>query len=337
MRRQLGFEPGDVFDPERLAAARRRLERPPAFATVDVGPPRPPPRRSPTSTYLSPSRSPGDSSWASATTPRSASAGISSSRTTTSSGLPGAPASASRGPSVARRSSALDHVDLVYREPWIPGTPWQGQIELYGERTENLGYDLQRVGFRAWIGDDLLNPRGPQNFRSQLRYRLEGARVSNVSSDLQAQGIEPGTDRIGSLTPVVAWDFRDDRFNPHRGQLPPGVPGGGAPRPRRERGVREGRALDELVLLVAAAHRVRGLGTAGAGRAVRRNAEPADRGPLLRGRQHERTRVSREPVGPAGRGRESGRRRRAGSPERWSGAFRSGAGSAARCSSMPAR
>ena len=26
----------------------------------------------------------------------------------------------------------LDHVDLIYREPWIPGTPWQGQIELYG-------------------------------------------------------------------------------------------------------------------------------------------------------------------------------------------------------------
>ena len=95
--------------------------------------------------------------------------------------------------------------------------PWQGQIELYGERTENLGYDLQRVGFRAWIGDDLLNPRGPQNFRSQLRYRLEGARVSDVSPELQAQGIDPGTDRIGSLTPVVAWDFRDDRFSPDRG------------------------------------------------------------------------------------------------------------------------
>ena len=40
-----------------------------------------------------------------------------------------------------------------------------------------------------------------------------------MSPDLQAQGIEPGTDRIGSLTPVVAWDFRDDRFNPHRGSF----------------------------------------------------------------------------------------------------------------------
>ncbi len=220
VRRQLGFEPGDVFDPERLAAARRRLERPPAFATADVGPPRPPPAPFADVEVLLAEQKPwrfelgvgyDTAVWASA--------GISSCRTTTSSGPPGAPASASRRPSAARRSERLDHVDLIYREPWIPGTPWQGQIELYGERSENLGYDLQRVGFLAWIGDDLLNPRGTQIFRSQLRYRLEGARVSDVSPDLQAQGIEPGTDRIGSLTPVVMWDFRDDRFNPRRGSL----------------------------------------------------------------------------------------------------------------------
>jgi outer membrane protein assembly factor BamA len=61
----------------------------------------------------------------------------------------------------------LDHVDLIYREPWIPGTPWQGQMQLYAELRENLGYDLQRVGLVAWIGDDLLNPRGREIFRSR--------------------------------------------------------------------------------------------------------------------------------------------------------------------------
>ena len=219
VRRQLGFEPGDVFDPERLTAARRRLERPPAFATVDVGPPRPPPAPFADVDVLVAEEKPWRFELGLG---YDTAVGVSGYLELSHDNLFGTARSAGIRIKEAIGGEAiqrLDHVDLIYREPWIPGTPWQGQIELYGERTENLGYDLERVGFRAWIGDDLLNPRGPQNFRSQLRYRLEGARVSDVSPELQAQGIEPGTDRIGSLTPVVAWDFRDDRFNPHRGSF----------------------------------------------------------------------------------------------------------------------
>ena len=220
VRRQLGFpspatsstrngspRPGDASNSRRRS--RRSTWAHPALR----------PRRSPTSRSFSPSRSPGGSSWESATIPR---VGVSGYLELSHDNLFGTARSAGIRIKEAIGGEAierLDHVDLIYREPWIPGTPWQGQIELYGERSENLGYDLERVGFLAWIGDDLLNPRGPRIFRSQLRYRLEGARVSNVSPDLQAQGIEPGTDRIGSLTPVVMWDFRDDRFNPRRGSL----------------------------------------------------------------------------------------------------------------------
>jgi outer membrane protein assembly factor BamA len=219
VRRQLGFEPGDVFDPERLAAARRRLERPPAFATADVGPPRPPPAPFADVEVLLAEQKPWRFELG---VGYDTAVGFNGYLELSHDNLFGTARSAgirvkeAVGGEAIRR---LDHVDLIYREPWIPGTPWQGQIELYWERSENLGYDLQRVGFLAWIGDDLLNPRGTQIFRSQLRYRLEEARVSDVSSDLRAQGIEPGTDRIGSLTPVVVWDFRDDRFNPRRGSV----------------------------------------------------------------------------------------------------------------------
>ena len=219
VRRQLGFEPGDVFDPERLAATRRRLERAPAFATVDVGPPRPPPVPFADVEVLLAEQKPWRFELG---VGYDTAVGVSGYLELSHDNLFGTARSAgirvkeAIGGEAIRR---LDHVDLIYREPWIPGTPWQGQIELYGERTENLGYDLLRVGFLAWIGDDLLNPRGTQIFRSQLRYRLEGARVSDVSPDLQAQGIEPGTDRVGSLTPVVMWDFRDDRFDPRRGSV----------------------------------------------------------------------------------------------------------------------
>ena len=219
VRRQLGFEPGDVFDPERLAAARRRLERPPAFATADVGPPRPPPAPFADVEVLLAEQKPWRFELGAG---YDTAVGVSGYLELSHDNLFGTARSAGIRIKEAIGGEAikrLDHVDLIYREPWIPGTPWQGQAELYGERTENLGYDLQRIGFLTWIGDDLLNPRGPLIFRSQLRYRLEGARISDVSPDLQAQGIEPGTDRIGSLTPVVVWDFRDDRFNPRRGSL----------------------------------------------------------------------------------------------------------------------
>ena len=316
VRRQLGFEPGDVFDPERLAAARRRLERAPAFATVDVGPPRPPPAPFADVEVLLAEQKPWRFELG---VGYDTAVGVSGYLELSHDNLFGTARSAGIRIKEAIGGEAiqrLDHVDLIYREPWIPGTPWQGQIELYGERSENLGYDLLRVGFLAWIGDDLLNPRGTQIFRSQLRYRLEGARVSDVSPDLQAQGIEPGyrSDREPDAGRHVGLPRRP--LQPPPGQPPQGISGIGARGSRRERRVREGRALDELVLLVASAHRVRDLGTAGAGRPVRRDAEPADPGPLLHGRQHERTRVSREPAGPAGCGREPARRRGAGGPER---------------------
>jgi outer membrane protein insertion porin family len=219
VRRQLGFGPGDRFDPDRLLAAQRRLERSPALASVDVGPRRPAPAPfadvDVTVAEHRPWRLELGAGYDTAEgargyvelahdnlfgTARSASVRIKE---------------AVGGQAVKR----LDRFDVVYREPWVAGTDWQAEAELFGERSENLGYDLARLGFAAWIGDDLLNPREPRILRYQLRYRIEGVRTSNVSPDLEAQDIEAGTQRVASLTPVAVWDFRDDRFNPRRGSV----------------------------------------------------------------------------------------------------------------------
>jgi outer membrane protein insertion porin family len=217
--RQLRIGPGDIFDPDRLAAAQQRLERAPAFATVGVGPPRPAPTPFADLDVTVAEQKP----W-------HLDVGVGYDTAVGARGfldlghdnLFGTARSASiriKGAVGGEAVQELERVDLVYREPWIQGTPWQAEAELFAERSENLGYDLQEVGLALWIGDDLLNPRGARTLRSQLRYRLETARVSNVSSDLEAQGIEPGTERIASLTPTVVWDFRDDRFNPRRGSV----------------------------------------------------------------------------------------------------------------------
>jgi outer membrane protein insertion porin family len=219
VRRQLGFEPGDVFDPDRLLAAQRRLERPAALASVEVGPRRPAPtpfadvevsvaEQKPWRFELGAGYDTAEGARGYVElghdnlfgTARSASVRIKE---------------AIGGDAIRR----LERLDIAYREPWIAGTDWQAEAEVFAEQTENLGYDLERLGLAAWVGDDLLNPRGPQTLRYQLRYRLEGVRTSNVSPDLQAQGVPSGTQRVASLTPAAAWDFRDDRFNPRRGSV----------------------------------------------------------------------------------------------------------------------
>jgi outer membrane protein insertion porin family len=219
VRRQLGFDSGDLFDPDRLVAAQRRLERPAALASVDIEPRRPAPRPfadvEVSVMEQKPWRFEVGAGYDTAEgargyvevghdnlfgTARSASARIKE---------------AIGGDAIRR----LDHFDVVYREPWIPGTEWQAEAQLFAERSENLGYDLERLGLVTWIGDDLLNPRGPQTLRYQLRYRLENVRTSNVSPDLEAQGVLSGTQRVASLTPAAVWDFRDDRFNPRRGSV----------------------------------------------------------------------------------------------------------------------
>ena len=219
VRRQLGFESGDPFDPERLLRAQRRLERPAALASVEVGPRRPAP-----TPFADVEVSVAEQK------PWRFEVGVGYDTAEGGRGylelghdnLFGTARSASVrikeaiGGDAIRR---LERFDIAYREPWVAGTDWEAEAEVFAERTENLGYDLERLGLVAWVGDDLLNPRGPQALRYQLRYRLEGARTSNVSPDLQAQGVPSGTQRIGSLTPAAVWDFRDDRFNPRRGSV----------------------------------------------------------------------------------------------------------------------
>jgi outer membrane protein insertion porin family len=218
--RQLGIRPGDLFDPDRLTAARQRLEQAPAFATVDVGPLRPTPTPFADLDVTVAEQKPWHLELGAGYDTAVGGRGF---LDLGHDNLFGTARSASlrmMGSIGGEAIHQLGRVDLVYREPWIvPGTPWQAEASLFGEVSENQGYDLQKIGLLTWIGDDLLNPRGTRTVRSRLRYRLEASRLSDVSRELQAQGVEPGTERIASLMPTVVWDLRDDRFNPRRGSV----------------------------------------------------------------------------------------------------------------------
>jgi outer membrane protein insertion porin family len=220
IRRQLGIQPGDLFDPDRLAAARQRLEQAPAFATVEVGPLRPPPAPFADVDVAVAEQKPWHLELGAGYDTAVGGRGFLDVGHDNLFGTARSVSLRLRGSVGGEAIERLARIDLVYREPWlIPGRHWQAEAALFGEVSDNQGYDLEAIGLIAWVGDDLLNPRGTRTFRSRLRYRLEESRLSNVSPELQAEGIEPGTERVTSLTPTVVWDRRDDRFNPRRGSV----------------------------------------------------------------------------------------------------------------------
>ena len=135
MRRQLGFEPGDVFDPERSpppgdgSSARRRSRRSTLARRASaraVRRRRRPCRRA--------------EALADRARPRLRYRGrrqrVSRARTTTSSGPRGAPASASRRPSVARRSSASTTSTSSTESPGFPGRPGRVRSSSMGAHRE---------------------------------------------------------------------------------------------------------------------------------------------------------------------------------------------------------
>ena len=84
----------------------------------------------------------------------------------------------------------------------------EAEADLFAERSENLGYDLEEVGLVIWIGDRSSQPTRSLTFRTQLRYReLEEARVSSVSARSRGAGGRAGNraycqpDAHGSLGP----------------------------------------------------------------------------------------------------------------------------------------
>jgi outer membrane protein assembly factor BamA len=108
--------------------------------------------------------------------------------------------------------------ELVYREPWLLGTRWDGDARLFHETREEIGFSVERIGTAAGIerdfGPDLL-----PGLRGSLRYRLERRRRFDVDATLQPEAGALGAERVASLTPAVTLDRRDSPVDPRRGSL----------------------------------------------------------------------------------------------------------------------
>ncbi len=126
-----------------------------------------------------------------------------------------------------RVSERGDRTEIEYREPWVLGTAWQGEAVAFRERREEIGFTTERLGTTLTVERDLLarlfhldEPTDhPHHLRGGLRYRLEQFRRSDIEPELLVAEIEERDERVGSFTPFLTLELRDQPADPRRGSF----------------------------------------------------------------------------------------------------------------------
>jgi outer membrane protein insertion porin family len=111
-----------------------------------------------------------------------------------------------------------ERTDLTYRSPWVFGTPWQGDVTLFQEWRQEIGYESFGAGGAVGIQRELF-PEWITSLRGGLRYQAEWVRLSDVDPSLAAADIVPGEQLIAKITPALTLDRRDSILNPAQGSL----------------------------------------------------------------------------------------------------------------------
>ncbi|HET6898038.1 MAG TPA: outer membrane protein assembly factor BamA, partial [Vicinamibacteria bacterium] len=123
-----------------------------------------------------------------------------------------------------RVSEKSERTEVQYRQPWLFGTPWQGEAAIFRERKHEIGFDSDSRGATYTVTRELLSQLfrpeeptdHPKNLRGGLRYRIEEFRRHDIDPAL-AEGAVPRDDTVGSFMPFLALELRDNPTDPHGG------------------------------------------------------------------------------------------------------------------------
>jgi outer membrane protein insertion porin family len=218
VRRTLPFQPGDVLLPDKLILGQRRLGDIAAFDSVSIDPLRPPPNPFADVEVTLRERQPWHLDF----------------------GLGYATAEGGRGfielghddvfgtgasLSIRQRlsgggdvTSFAQRTDILGRVPFLFGTPWWLDVDIFQASSRQLGYDLSQYGI--WLdAHRALFPERIRGLRGDLRYRVVEFRYSNVEPSLAVEDVEAGTQLIISVTPMLTLDRRDEPLDPTRGSF----------------------------------------------------------------------------------------------------------------------
>ncbi len=218
VRRTLPFRSGDVLIPDKLLDGQRRLGEFPAFDSVSVDPLRPPPNPYADVEVTLRERKPWHLDF-----------GVGYSNADGGRGFiefghddlfgTGATASIRQRLSAGGESTRWsERTDVLGRVPFVLGTPWWVDVDIFQESSGQLGYDLAQYGIWVDAHRDLF-PGWIKGLRGDLRYRLESVRYSNVDPTLAASDVTPGHQFVSSVAPVLTLDRRDEPLDPKHGSF----------------------------------------------------------------------------------------------------------------------
>ncbi len=218
VRREIPFGPGDPFSPELLVEAERRLAGLGIFERVQVGPLRPPPVPFADVEVSVREGRPWRVEFGGGYGTDRGWRGV---LEVGHDNLFGTAQSASVREKVAQNG---DRTDLTYRVPRLLGTPFQGDVGLFRERWQEIGYKRQGAGVAAGIQRDLFRDilTDRSRLRASLRYQLEWVRRYAVDQTLlatDAAAIVAGSQLVGRITPGLTLDYRDNVLDPSRGSF----------------------------------------------------------------------------------------------------------------------
>ncbi|RMG93147.1 MAG: hypothetical protein D6708_05725, partial [Candidatus Dadabacteria bacterium] len=101
---------------------------------------------------------------------------------------------------------------LHFREPWLFNHPVDLRLSLIRRTADLDAYNLTSVAFQGSL-ERRFGPRA----RGSLAYTLEENRLTDVNPEALEAGDPTTSYLLSSVGPFVAWDSRDDPFNPRSG------------------------------------------------------------------------------------------------------------------------
>jgi len=106
--------------------------------------------------------------------------------------------------------------DLGYREPWIFGRDFLGKFDFVNEYQdrEETDYEFDLYTNTALFG---VEREFSKYVKGQFGYEIEFKRRGYPAEILPEERDEPESEWIGTVTPILDVDKRDDLFNPTRG------------------------------------------------------------------------------------------------------------------------
>ena len=218
VRRTLPFQSGDLLIPDKLLQGQRRLGDFAAFDAVSIDPLRPPPDPVADVEVTLRERKPWHLDFG---------VGYSNAdggRAFVEGGhddVFGTGASLSIRQRVSYGGDSIrwaQRTDLLGRVPYILGSPWWLDADIFQASSGQLGYDLTQIGLWLDAHRDILVER-IRGLRLDLRYRVESVRYSNVDPNLLEEDVTPGRQLISSITPMLTLDRRDEPLDPTRGSF----------------------------------------------------------------------------------------------------------------------